>query len=466
MKRRHHPLLIPAFALVMMALTLLACNLSDEASLPPTLVLRGATATPPPTIGFATLPPEALPDQEATNAPRPEAAIAALINQVQTDRLMLHVSSLVDMGTRHVNSSYTTPGRGIGAAREYILTEFNQIANASQGVFRVIPQDFTVDYNGVVSTATNVFGIIPGNEIGAGVIVVGAHYDSITINPEQAPVFAPGANDNATGVAALIELARVLSQRPHGATIILIAFSAEEIGREGSKVFVDQYVRAGNLDVRAMINMDIIGSSTASNGQMDPSSIRMFSAEPNNSPSRQLARSLALIGQQYVPDLRVFIEGTVDRPGRYSDHISFSEAGYPAVRLIETLEEVERQHTDRDTIDDIQPGYLTRNTQLVLAMVMSLANGPRPPANITLRDEGDGTRTLLWDPVPNANAYVVAFRQPGATQYSNAIRITDVANRSIRWEGFIPQNFEAIAIAAESSAGILGPVSNEYIIVR
>lgn len=461
---KRHPAIPLLLALSLMALAVLACNLTDS-SAPPTLVLR-ATATPPPTIGFATLPPEALPQQEATNAPRPEAAIVNLINQVQTDRLMLHVSSLVGMGTRHVNSPNNAAGRGIGGARDYILNEFNQIASASRGTFRVIPQDFIVNHNGVVSTATNIFGIIPGDEIGAGVVIVGAHYDSITILPEQAPVYAPGANDNASGVAAIIELARILSQRPHRASIILIAFSAEEIGREGSKVFVDQYVRASNLDVRAMINLDIIGSSTGSNGQIDATSIRMFSAEPNNSPSRQLARSLALLGQQYLTDLRVFVEPAVDRPGRYSDHMSFSDAGYPAIRLIETLEEIDRQHTDRDSLDDIQPGYLTRNTQLVLAMVMSLANGPRPPANITLRDEGDGTRTLLWDPVPGANAYIVAFRQPGATQYSNFIRITEVANRSIRWDGFVPQNFEAIAIAAENNAGIVGPVSNEYIIVR
>jgi hypothetical protein len=464
MNDQRHPCIIPVFVLSLMALTAIACNLTDS-SAPPTLVLR-ATATPPPTIGFATLPPEALPDQQATDAPRPQLTIANLINQVQTDRLILHVSSLVDMGTRHVNSSTTTPGRGIGAARDYLLNEFNQIASASQGTFRVIPQDFTVDYNGVISTATNIFGIIPGDEIGGGVIIVGAHYDSTTLVPEEAPLFAPGANDNASGVAALLELARILAQRPHRSTIVLIAFSAEEIGREGSKVFVDQYVRASNLDVRAMINLDIIGSSTAANGQMDPLSIRMFSEEPNNSPSRQLARSLALLGQQYVPDLRTFVEAAVDRPGRYSDHVSFSDAGYPAVRMIETLEEIERQHTDRDTMDDIQPGFLTRNTQLVLAMVMSLANGPRPPANIVLRDEGDGTRTLLWDPVPDANAYIVAFRQPGSTYYSNFIRVTDVANRSIRWDGFLPQNFEAIAIAAENMQGIVGPVSNEYIIVR
>jgi hypothetical protein len=463
--KRIYPLTLPIlFCALSMMLAVLACNLSDNAA-PATLVLR-ATPTPPPTIGYATLPPEQFPQQEATVAPRAETLMINLINQVQTDRLMLHVSSLVDMTTRHVNSPYNVPGRGIGAAQEYILNEFNQIVTLSQGAFRVLPQPFTVNFAGVNSTATNIIGILPGGEIGAGVIIIGAHYDSITINPEDGNAFAPGANDNATGVAALIEIARVLSQRPHRATIMFVAFSAEEIGREGSKVFVDQYVRANSLDVRAMLNLDIIGSNTAANGAVDPFSIRVFSADPNNSTSRQLARGLGLLTRQYFEDVRLFIEQSPDRPNRYGDHLSFSDAGYPAVRFIETLEDGARQHTDRDTIDDIQPTYLTQNTRLLITLVTSLADGPRPPANITLREEGGGLRTLLWDAVPDARAYIVAFRAPGAAEYTNSLRWTDIANRAITWDGFIPQNFEAVAIAAENAAGVVGPISAEYIIVR
>jgi hypothetical protein len=464
MKYRHATLLPITFGLFMLALAALACNLSDNAA-PATLVLR-ATATPPPTIGYATLPPEALPQQpDATTAPRSEAAAISLINQVQTDRLMLHVATLVEMGTRHVNSPYNTPGRGIGGARDYIINEFNTIADASRGNFRVLRQDFPVSFAGVGSTATNVIGIMQGNEIGAGVIIVGAHYDSITIATEDGNAFAPGANDNATGVAAMLEIARILSQRPHRSTIIFVAFSAEEIGRNGSQAFVNEYVRINNLDVRAMINMDIIGSNTGANGAIDPASVRLFSAEPNNSPSRLLARGMGLLAELYLP-VNVIVENTVDRAGRFSDHMSFSEAGYPAVRFIEALEEPERQHTNRDTLDDIQPAYLTQNTQMFVLLVTSLADGPRPPVSIVLRDEGNGLRTLLWDPVPEAAAYIIAFRPPGAARYSDSVRWTDVATRSITWDRFTPDNFEAITIAVENSAGIIGPFSFEYIITR
>jgi hypothetical protein len=261
-------------------------------------------------------------------------------------------------------------------------------------------------------------------------------------------------------------MARILSQRRFRSTVIFVAFSAEEIGREGSKAFVEQYVRANNLDVRAMINLDIIGSNNAPNGAVDASSIRVFSAEPNDSPSRLLARGLGLLGSQYMPNLRVFVEATEDRPGRFGDQMSFSDAGYPAVRFIETLEEPNRHHTDLDSLDDIQPGHLTQNTQLLLSMTVSLADGPRPPANLTLRDEGGGVRTLLWDPVPDAAAYLIALRAPGGSWYTNSIRWTDLANRSITWDRFTPQDFEAIAIAAENNVGVIGAPSAEYIIVR
>ncbi|MBE0689856.1 MAG: hypothetical protein IH587_07020 [Anaerolineae bacterium] len=97
---------------------------------------------------------------------------------------------------------------------------------------------------------------------------------------------------------------------------------------------------------------------------------------------------------------------------------------------------------------------------------MSLADGPQPPANIVLREEGNGLRTLLWDPIPDAAAYIIAFRRPGSTEYAQALRWTDVSNRSVTWDGFTAQNFEAIAIGTENSRGVVGPLSSEYIIIR
>jgi Peptidase family M28 len=453
------PMLIPAVIAFWLLLIALACNLSDDAA-PPTLMLR-ATTTPPPTIGYATLAPDDLPVVAATGVPNFQAAMLALLNQVETDRLVYHVNNLINFGTRHVNSPYDNPSFGIGAARDYITNEFNLIAQNARGTMTVFPHTFDMSWGGVNSRATNVVATIGGTEEGAGVIVIGAHYDSISIDVNSGSVPAPGANDNATGVAALLELARILTQRQHRATILFVAFSAEEIGRIGSKRFVEEYIRG--IDVRVMINLDIIGSSTGPNGASAGQTIRAFSEEPNNSASRQFARGFGLLVNQYMPQARVFVEATVDRAGRYSDHMSFNEIGIPAVRFIETLEDPNRNHTDRDLLDDIQPAYLTMSTQMVLAVVTSLADGPRYPRNISLRVNPSGTRTLIWEPVADAAEYIVAVRAPGQTEFSGSFRTTNI---SVEWEKFTPEFYEAIAIAGVNNGGIIGQLSPEYVITN
>lgn len=191
-------------------------------------------------------------------------------------------------------------------------------------------QEFPITWNDIRGTGKNIIGILSGTDVGGGVIILGAHYDSISYSFDDSSAFAPGANDDASGMAALLEVARIMSQRPHRATVIFIAFSAEEIQRAGSKAFVEDYLRAegGNFDVTAMLNMDIIGSSTGPDGDVNDDEIRLFSADPNESPSRQLARSLNLIATRLAPNMKIIVQEGVDRAGRYSDHMSFSDAGY------------------------------------------------------------------------------------------------------------------------------------------
>ena len=210
-----------------------------------------------------------------------------------------------------------------------------------------------------------------------------------------------------------------------------------------------------------MINMDSIGSPRDAQGNVDTGSLRVFSAGPEESPSREAARTVELLALNHVPDLVLTLQDSEDRAGRFSDHISFSEAGYPAFRLIQSLEDVTRQNNDRDTIDIVQADYLTRVTRAVLGIVSALADGPRPPRNIALREAGDGARTLVWEPVPGASGYVVALRRPGANRYEQFE--LDGAT-SITWEGFVPQNFVSLAIAARDSNGLMGPLSEVFLI--
>lgn len=468
------PLLIPAVVLLMLAFAILACNLTESGA-PPTLVAR-PTSTPPPTIGYATLAPDELPsaatfvapasesvgapDLSVSGAPRSDIALLNLMNQVDVGRLMSHVQALQDMGTRHVNSGYGTFGRGIGGAYDYITRQFEQIRDASRGSFVLLPpHEFAVSYEGVDSIGRNIVGVVQGTETGAGIILLGAHYDSITINFADATGYAPGANDNASGTAALIEIARIMSQRPHRATVMFVAFSAEEIGRKGSQAFVRDYLTPFNIRIDAMINMDIIGSSTGPDGSLDDRRIRVYSAPPNESPSRQLARALNLIAFHHVPGMEVVVLDEVDRAGRYSDHMSFSEAGFPAVRFIEMIENPNRNHNNADTLDGIRPEYLLRATQTILASATALADGLRPPRNISLRAEGGGLRTLLWERVPAARSYLVALRRPGSLIYDQYFETTET---SVIWDQFTADRWVGLAIAAKDSAGVMGPLSTEY----
>ncbi len=447
-----------------LAVPLLACTLAAEG--PPTLVPR-STEAPPPTIGYSTLSPTELPQEAATaiaqNANAIELRLAELRGQIEADRLMLHVRALQNFRTRHVNSTQADPNQGVGAARNYLLTQFQGIADASNGNLYVLPHDFRADWAGVQSVQTNVVGILTGTEIGAGTIVIGAHYDSRGDDLEDARTYAPGADDNGSGVAALIELARVLSREQHRATIVFVAFAAEEVGRQGSQAFVNDYIRAQNIDVTAMINLDTIGNLRGADGTINDGQMRLFSGGPNEgSASRQLARSIEVISAEHNTGMDLMMQDALDRPGRYGDHFSFEEAGYPSVRFIEGLEDT-RYADSTDTIDGVHPDYLKRATQTVLSVVKSLADGPRPPRNITLRDNGDGTRTLLWEPAPGATSYVVALRRPDGLIYYQRFPVSDT---SVRWDGFVPQQYAGLAVASVDSTGLMGPLSNELLLTN
>jgi len=455
-------LVFPALAAAALGLSALACNLSGD-DRPPTIIPR-ASPTPQPTIGYATPRPDELPDEATIVAPqvRTDAALTGILSQVAADQLFVHVNALQNMFTRHVNSAQTDPNYGIGAAANYITQQFATIRDQSSGRFILMePHRFNFEWANQSNTGSNIVGVLQGSDPGAGIILLGAHYDSISRLYEDETAFAPGANDNASSVAALIEIARIMSQRPHKATVMFVAFGAEEIQRRGSTAFVNDYVVPNNLPIEAVLNMDIIGSSTGPNGQTVDDKMRLYSVEPNNSPSRELARAINLIGARLNPTMAIELQNSGDREGRYSDHLSFSDVGYPAVRFIEYLENPDRQHNDTDTIDAIRPSYLVKTTQTVLAVATALADGPRPPRSISLRDVGDGNRTLVWETSPEAVSYVVALRAPGSIAYNYYF---DVPGNTVTWDGFTAGRWEAIAIGAMDASGLMGPLSDEFFI--
>ena len=454
---------VQILALSCVLLLVTGCNLGTSASAPPTLMPR-PSATPPPPMGVVAASNnmgQIVPESVNTPIARADLEVYNLINQVDTDRLMVHIERLQNFWTRHVNSTSTSTTSGIGAARTYIKDQFDLIQRTSPGTLYTFIHEFDMNYNGIATKQQNVVAVIQGTQAGAGTLVIGAHYDSI-VEPDftNAEAFAPGAYDNGSGVAALIEIARVMAQRQYRMSVMFVAFSAEEVNRVGSRRFVE-YLQAQRVDVVGMINIDGIGNNNDRSGRINDTELRVFSAGPNDSSlSRHMARSSEFISFTHGLDMKLIVEDAQDREERYGDHFSFSEAGIPAIRFISALEE-KRNGDPTDTIEFVDPGYLRRATQAILMVTTSLADGPRPPRNVTLRSRDDGMNTLIWEPVPDATGYVVALRWPGSLRYDQQIEHTDT---TINWEGFA--SYVGIAIAAKGPNGVVGPLSAEYPVPR
>ncbi len=442
------------------SLVALACNLSSADTAPPTLVPR-ITDQILPTLGYSTPLPGEIAGPTATPAPPIGAQLYSILNQVDEIRLMETVYTLEGFYTRHVNSTQTSETQGVGAAARYLLNEFREISEQSQGNFRASEQPFTASYNGIDTSQRNIVGIIDGTEPNTPIIVIGAHYDSRTDELRDATGYSPGADDNGSGVAAVLEMARIMSQFRPKATLVFVLFSAEEVDRQGSKKFVREWLVPNSIPVQVMINVDTVGSINAPNGVVDDQHIRLFSpGETEDVASREMARMIDFIAFNSVTDLEIVKVDQADREGRYGDHFSFSEASIPAVRFIEAVEDTPNRE-GRDTSEHVESDYLRRATRTILTTVIALSDGPRPPSEVHLRDLGNGSRRLIWQPVEGATGYVVALRRAGDTYYAQ--RFPAVADTTAYdYDGFVSTRYTSLAVAAIDSNGIMGPLSPEY----
>lgn len=441
------------------AAVMVACNLGTSAPEPPTLAPR-PSATPEPTLGVESgstgVSVVIAPAGTTVAVPDAQGMISDLLNQVEIDRLMTHVDKLQNFHTRHVNSDTTSPTSGIGAARTYIQNQFEQIRQQGGNLF-VFPYDFDLTWGKVQTRQIDVAAVVQGTEPGAGTLIIGAHYDSIVI-PDftNGTAFAPGANDNGTGVATLLELARIAASRPHRSTIMFVAFSAEEVGRKGSIAFANYIVNQG-IDAFAMINIDTVGNQDDGKGGVNASELRVFSNGPNDtSPDRQLARSAEFIGFTaglgQGLDMNLTVQDAIDRESRYGDHFSFTEKGIPSIRFINAVEE-KINGDPTDTIEFIEPSYFRRAVQSILLVMTSLADGPRPPRNITLRDN---KTQLVWEPVDGAVSYIVTLRYPGNLSYKQQFEVQGTSAGPFSFG-----TYEGVAIAARGPDGLIGPLSPE-----
>src|SRR5829696_3484568 len=299
-------------------------------------------------------------------APVRNRAIANIVREIDARNIEATIRKLVSFGTRNTLSEQNDPKRGIGAARDWLYAEFLKAAEASSGRMTVEKQAYEQQKAARVpqlTIITNVVATLKGSqpESADRIYVVSGHYDSMCNSPTDAKCDAPGANDDASGTAAVLEMARVMAKYEFDATIVFMAVAGEEQSLLGSTHFAEQ-AKQKNWNVDAMFTNDIVGNTLGGNGVRDRSTIRVFSegvptnetpAEANirrsvggenDSPSRQLARFIKEVSDRSVPNMKVLMVYRRDRYGRGGDHIPFLECGYPAVRFTEMNEDFRHQH--------------------------------------------------------------------------------------------------------------------------
>ncbi len=423
---------------------------ADPAVPAPMLEPRSPVSMPRPT-SVPTSIPGAVP-------PLVDPEIVALQEHVSAERLRSDVRRLSGFGTRHVLSSVEDESRGIGAAREWILEEFQRTSAESTGQFTVESEDFDLDWSGRVTRQRNVIGTLTGIGDRKRLVYVTAHYDSRMEDLADGVSDAPGADDNASGTAALFELARVLGRRRWDASLRFIAFSAEEPGLYGSKYHAPR-ARDIGLPIEAVLNSDIIGGGPDAEGTLAADTVRIFSADPDDGPSRRLARWAAVIASRYA-GLGAQVVPAADREGRHGDHQAFSDSGFAAIRIVSSVEDLRRQHSGADTADVLDNDYHAEVVRLNVALVATLALAPPPPSSApTVSSAVDGSGNLRIDWLQTAHPGVaghwVGVRQVGSQTYSlllwaaaeNGIDIA-AADR--------PQGPIAVGLAASDGRGHMG----------
>jgi len=387
------------------------------------------------------------------SAPMPEPTpLRAIADEVSEERLRATVERLVSFGTRHTLSSRDDPARGIGAALAWTEAEFRRYSQDCGGCLEVIRTGDTVT-NARIPTPTlveNVVAIQRGTEWPDQVVIITGHIDSRVSDVMNATADAPGANDDGSGTAAVIEAARVLSRHRFPATIVYAALSGEEQGLVGGRIMAE-YARAQGWRVVANLNNDIVGNSCGSDGVCDDAHVRVFSeglrwqggdqiradvrrlGGENDSPSRNLSRFLAGLAERLELDIAVRQIWRNDRFGRGGDHSEFLNTGFPAVRLSVAVENYDWQHQDLrtengveygDTIERMDFPYLRRVTALNVAALAALARAPMPAEPIVEGAVSTNT-TLRWDTVDGAETYVVRWRPTDATQWQSSRRFND-----------------------------------------
>ena len=425
-------------------------------------------------------------------APIPETSpnpqIAAVVKEISTKNIEASIRKLVSFGTRHTLSDTTSETRGIGAARRWLQAEFTRYSKDSGGRLQVTMDEFTQppgERNPELTQLVNVVATLPGEQPEARdrMYVVTGHYDSRVSDPMNATADAPGANDDASGVAAVLEMARVMSKKKWDATLVFIAVAGEEQGLYGSTHWARQ-AKEKHWNVAGMITNDIIGSSHAEDGRVDDTHVRLFAegvpplrempdawrqqiktGGENDSAPRELARFIKTMGERYVPGMTVNIIYRKDRYLRGGDHSPFLEAGFPAVRMTEPNEDFRHQHQDIRKENGVQFGdlpefddfnYIAQVARINAASLGALALAPAAPTGVEIEaKELTNDTTLHWQPnkEPDLAGYEVLWRETTAPLWQEGVAAGNVTRFTVK----VSKDNSIFGVAAVDKEGNRSP---------
>ena len=389
--------------------------------------------------------------------------IEQMIKEVSADSLHSYIQKMVSYGTRNTLSTQTDPKRGIGAARNWVLQRFNQMAAASGGRLTAFLDTATLAADGKRVDAPLVLGNVMAKLKGTDpsdnrIFIISGHLDNMRTNVMDRVGDAPGADDDGSGTAAVMECARIMSKHNFPANVIFVAVSGEEQGLLGS-TYMSEKARKQNWNIEAVLNNDIMGSNNSNETNIiDNTKVRVFSEGlpafetdktaasirnlglENDGKARQLARYVKEIGERYVDNLQVVLIYRNDRFLRGGDHLPYVQKGYAAVRITEMNENFTRQHQDVRVENNIQYGdlpehidfeYLRKNTALNLCNLANLAKAPKMPDSVRIEVRSLTNSTNLTWQAPNSKhkGFYVLMRETTSAFWQKKIFTTQTEMR-------------------------------------
>jgi hypothetical protein len=405
-------------------------------------------------------------------------------------RLKADVEKLVSFGTRHTLSSATDPKRGIGAARNWGASEFARISKACGGCLTIsrIADRFEGPRAPAGVIVENVLAIQKGTGDPAHVIMIAGHIDSRVTDPMNFTADAPGANDDASGTALVIEAARLLSKQKHRATIVYALLSGEEQGLWGGKLLA-RHAQTEGWAVAALLNNDIVGGTHGTDGIIVDNRVRVFSegirasedlaaqlarrgiGGEDDGPSRALAKAAIRAGEANPAiGLEVLAVRRPDRFRRGGDHLPSLELGYPAIRFTVGVEDYDHQHQDLrtengrkygDTVDEMDFPYLARVTALNAALARELADAPPAPTSVSIDGAVSSDTKVAWTPVKDAASYRIRWRRADKSDWTDGLVVPGTSTEALLKGVQIDDHFFGVAAVsadgAESIVSFGGP---------